>query len=366
MAAVDEKVVLLQRSAGETLKTLQSGNSQNDARSIGRDFAMRNKQRLESGLNSAAAAGNGAPQQADQSLVVLRGFADSIGPTLLEATQITCESVLGKTLPHVCESSMQQLDIASSLDSSVPKLTATTSMQSFSQAVDKIHQAQNKIFKQEVNVTQNRTNAAVASSEKIVAHSIKNFKTYMSNVKKEMTALETDLHGLKMGGHQHSFTSAASMDADATFDDILQSAVVLCTRRQWNDGITKILDAANVPLLIRFLETDEISDLREELVDPENLPFPAFLSLSHQLSHDLRSSLGAVPLRVSWLHELAVEWDDTLHTMKQGGKDAQLIQSCRGEFQHISDALSIIDKTEVDRETRRNLQLIRKVFKNVI
>ncbi len=364
MAALDQQVIALQKQAGVVMKALQEQALKDDAVQVGRDFANRNKGRLTQQQQAAqpAPAANAALQ--NDVMQTLAKFTTAIPPAVNDASKLTVKDTLAKAIPAAVDKALAQIEKQDS-DLSLPKMSGTESMQQFTNAVDKSNQAFNKLLK-------NETASLESMTVRIVTSSTERGKTVIQNSKAFLASLATELTGLRADIQDANTTLAAARSAAAVSapvrdpSEVIKAAVSSAQAGRWAEAIIAVTNTGDIAVVMGFLQDKYIVANKDVLCDPATLPLPVLVTLLVSIASDIKAQSGNIPFRVGWLSDLLVEWDDRLRAMRTDPANSKLLSGCYDQFEVVNQNIAAIDKkTEVDRGTRFNIQLVTKLLREI-
>lgn len=347
---IDQRVVALQQLATQSLKALQAQSVRDAARAAGQDHGTRSTFRPAGAQASQSA---GLPPQTTE---VIRSFSEAVKTGIRESATRCIEQSLAKNLPAATAKSMDYMEAAEKSNSALPKLASTEGMQQFQAAIDKLNAAQIKMIKAESGIAARTAMVAVSGSKEAVESAVSRFQQYVSKVNAEVKLLRNDVAELRAKG------GVGSAPAEPL---TLEKVHGMLAAGNWVAAFAAVVEAADVDLLINVLESEPVERHRDTLLNPATLPFPIVLAVLKQLAHDLDSRLGAIPLRVGWISEFAMDWDEKLHDMAANkGDDARALRQAADAFAEIVEALSAVNvKGKIDTTSRRAITTAVKVFK---
>jgi hypothetical protein len=369
LASIDEQIVNLQKQASVALKALQDAKSKDDAQLAGREFALRNKNRL----NAAAAGSNGSnsnngpsgnsmtPAQIEL-MHGLRSFVDSLAPSVRDASGDTCRKILAQTLPSAVSRTMNLADTADQ-DIALPDISVTKGMQTFGLAVDKIHQSQNNTLKIERNQVEQLSVRLMQGGDRITKTIVAS-KAFMAQLKAEMSGLRTDVReandAVRSSGSKSSAIAAISgSSSSVSIEKVLEEAARLVQSGKWSDAVALVERTGEITALVQFLIS--VEDSASVLVDPHTLPITLMTQVCYRLALDLRGQIGNAATRCKWIHDFLVDWDETLLACK--ANDAKTFSLISEPLEAVFNELSGIDvRKDVDRATKNRISLCKRLL----
>lgn len=353
LEAVKVAVEGLQPVASQNLSTLQQADL------LDRSDALALQSAVGAALKPGAANEGGRDK--------LRSFYSAIGESIhTEASRVATTAMKESLKKQVAITAQNISNVlgagAKQQDIQIPKLASTDSMKAFLASVDKAHSAQNNVIKAEIAKFQAQCNDIVASAKKKAAATTNTSRVHIQSINTSFAELGSEIAALVQASKQRAAgvpQPAAQKDATAIFE----KSKVLAKAGSWEDAFANILEAANLSLLAQFLEMDEVVQNRQRITGPQILSFPVVHAFCQQLCHNIGASAGLIALRVGWLHDILVGWDERFNALKEGkDKDSAMFQRCSYDFQVMSNTLQGLQANQVDNATRRQLTLVKRLL----
>eukprot|EP00331_Platyophrya_macrostoma_P011798 CAMPEP_0176431280 /NCGR_PEP_ID=MMETSP0127-20121128/14728_1 /TAXON_ID=938130 /ORGANISM="Platyophrya macrostoma, Strain WH" /LENGTH=821 /DNA_ID=CAMNT_0017813277 /DNA_START=87 /DNA_END=2552 /DNA_ORIENTATION=- len=367
---IDEKLVSLQKNARQITTTFQDPKLKDEAQFAGREFALRNKHRL----NQAAGAPTPVqpqvttgghvvmtPAQADL-MQGVRNLIDAIPGYVRTATAESTKKLLGGVLPQAVSRAMSAAESVDQ-DAALPKLTITEGMQTFSAAIDKIQQSQNNILKQERATNESLCLRMVPSNERHTKV-LQTSKSFLQSVKSELSLLRDEINCTKKIVKDIKTLGGAATVPVQSAEEVLAEAVALCSSGQWSEAVAKVDALGDLPSLMHLLQSDICTEQRGTITSSSTLPLPLMLQVCRKLANNITEQPGNVPFRAKWVHDFIVDWDDKLVELKTN--DASQIAALQPILEEIVANLSSIDPRNTDRATRNNVKLVDRLIQPLI
>ena len=362
MSALDQQVIAIQKQAGAVLKALQEQSLKDEAEQVGREFARRNKSRLTQQQQQQQQSAASSQQQSD-AMLTLSKFTAAIPPAVNDAAKCTAKDTLAKAIPAAVEKALAQVDKQDN-DLSLPKMNTTESMQLFTNAVDKSNQAFSKLLKNETAALESLTVKIVTSATERGKTVVQNSKNFVAALSAELSALRAEVQETKAVVASRGVSAASAAPRDPS--EVIKQALSSAQAGRWADAVVAVTNTGDITIVMSFLQDKFVLANKQVLCDPASLPFGAFVTLLVSVANDIKSQPGNIPFRIGWLSELLVEWDDVLLAMKTDATNGKLLAGCQDQFDAVAQNIAGIDKkTEVDRSTRFNMQLITKMLRQL-
>jgi hypothetical protein len=353
LRVLDASIVSLERLANERLGILRAGQA--EAAALGEASARQTAAAIFANVAGNGLGGHDGEIPVNQE--VLNGFTQSV----TEAATITVQQALSAGLKqHVANSVDRAAAIVANNTEKegLPtlKLAALPSMQALGEALDKAQAQQNELFRRQKEQDNAKYRNIIKSVQDKVLKTQQQAAQYLKELQGELSGLKGDLGSLGSAG------PAAPHDAVESDEAVHQKALLLAEQGQWQQSLLKATGAGKTSVLLRFLETDFIKANRESLAEAMALSAPLFLTLLQQLSSELESNVGLIPVRTGWLHTFTLAFDEAAER-----RDSKLIEQLRASSVHIANVQDSIaaaeaHKTALDRTTQRQLKVVRKAL----
>nr|CCC94943.1 conserved hypothetical protein [Trypanosoma congolense IL3000] len=360
LRSIDEGVVNLQKRASDAMRLFQDARERERAQTIGRQFAIRNKGRL----NNQQLGGQSADtlnQKQRRLLEEIRSAVENSERVAADTAKEAVRSSLSRRLKDAVQKGVkeaEQIDI----NSGTPVLRSTDSMRVFSNGLDASVRELVRALKEHCKVMK----TSVGSSSTTTANCIARAKEFTQSIKREKQLLATELEATK-----DAVSRVGTQGSPLDLETLVARATSVAEKGDWVTAFTSVLEASNIAALLCFLESKVCVDNVATMVSPQTIPLPTFLSLCLQLSYELGEQLNLIPLRIQSLHTFFVEWDDTLKDMKQNASQGDsrcktMYELTRRELGSVVEQLTAVDDKSVDRRSRNNLRLVRKLINSLL
>ncbi|KAG8348672.1 hypothetical protein ERJ75_000993400 [Trypanosoma vivax] len=355
--SIDKRIVDLQKRASGTMRLFQEARERQEAQTAGREFAVRNKGRLELQKQLAGASPDGfTPSQ--------RLLLEEIRSVVEKVQEVVSEGVLGtvklRLSQHLKDAVMKGAKEADQLDivSGAPTVRSTDSMRVFSNGLDASVRTLTRALKDHCNMMKAAVDACTDASASCVTRA----KEFREEIVREKQLLAMELEKTRDVINQVG-VSVVPIDPDT----LVKRAVELAEKDNWAAAFTVVLEASDITVLLAFLENKVCVDNMSIIVKPQTIALPTFLSLCLQLSYELNGPRGCIPLRIQLLHAFFVEWDDALKEIKkkalQGdNQNKQMFELTKRELLNVIEQVALVDDHAVDRRSRNNIRLLKKLM----
>ncbi|RNF18552.1 uncharacterized protein Tco025E_04426 [Trypanosoma conorhini] len=366
LRSIDERVVDLQKRASEAMRLFQETRAREEAQTIGRKFATRNKGRLELLQQQQQ-------EQQEQSLAVespetlnasqqefldqIHAILEEVDPGAAESAESTVKAVLTQRLKDAVAKGAKEAE-QMDLGIVVPTIRSTDSMRVFSNGTDSAMRVLIRAIKDHHALMQ----APLKASTNASAECITKAREFGASIKHEMKKLSEELNETK------NAVSQLSVVAVPVAPDVLVSrAVAAAEANDWTTAFNIALAASDIAVLLGFLQNEVCTENMSTITRPQAISLTAFLSLCLQLSFELNSQPELIPLRIQIMDAFYVEWDDALKEIKQKAtEDASeknsLFELSKQELGRVLEPLSGVDDSVIDRRSRNRLRLLRRLI----
>ncbi|ORC84884.1 uncharacterized protein TM35_000401510 [Trypanosoma theileri] len=371
LRSIDEGVVGLQKRASEAMQLFQDARAREEAQTIGRKFAVRNKGRLELELEQQQQQERRqTPQTPGTVSAAQKELLEQIHSIVEEVETLTAGSasdvvkaLLSRRLKDSVAKGAKEAEQIE-LSTLVPSIRSTDSMRIFNNGVDAAMRTLVRAIKDHHAMMQTSLSVTTNSSNDCISKA----KTFNESLKREMQQLKNELkETIEVVSQVNIDTTPVPVDPDV----LVARAVELAEAGEWGTALTVVLEASDITVLLAFLESKVCVDNKATMVSPQTLTLPTFLSLCLQLSFELGEQPGSIPLRIQLLHAFYVEWDDTLKEMKRQAaldKNHQkpMFELTKQELQSVAEQLAAVQDNSIDRRSRNNLRLLKKLIGSLI
>ncbi|KEG11826.1 hypothetical protein DQ04_02241040 [Trypanosoma grayi] len=369
LRSIDERVVDLQKRASEAMRLFQEARAREEAQTIGRKFATRNKGRLEHQQQqqqqhpaiTESPDGMNAAQQ--ELLEQIRSVVDEAEPLTAESAAEVVKALLSRRLKDAVAKGAKEAE-QSDAGVVMPNIRSTDSMRVFNNGVDGAMRQLIRTIKDHHIMMQ----ASLTASSSASAACLAKAKDFGETLKREMRLLSRELKDTteivsRVG------VAAAPVDPDV----LVARAVALAEAGEWGTALTIALEASDITVLLAFLEHKVCADNMSTVVSPQTITLPTFLSMCLQLSFELGEQPGSIPLRIHLLHAFYVEWDDALKVLKRkaaaaedGNQQKLMFELTRREMRNVAEQLGRVEDHSVDRRSRNNLRLLKRLIGSLL
>ncbi|KAG5483523.1 hypothetical protein CUR178_07844 [Leishmania enriettii] len=383
--AVDADLVGMQKNASDTMRLLQDSRYRTEAQNSGRNFAIRNRSRLEKNASAAVSPANtksAAPADAagpdgdygvltagERELVLsIRNFVQEVQGGSAAAASAALKALLGKQLRLSVERAANEagkLDVPASVTGDFNTLQ---SVQEFRRVVNASITRIGAATKRFQDL--NRTTVEASSAQ--TAACLSQAETFRQKLSSSLRSMKEEVAEVKVELSQCQLSSKAAGEAAAppSPDAILARALAQAKEEDWKGALTTILASNDIGILLSFLENEVCREQQAALTSPKTLTLPLFLSLCLQLTFEMPLQAGAVPLRLQLLSDFYVEWDDWLRTIRmQAQKDSQqaaVYEIVKRELSTVLEALEAVPREQLDRKSRNKERLVHKLISQLL
>ncbi|CBH17277.1 hypothetical protein, conserved [Trypanosoma brucei gambiense DAL972] len=357
LRSIDERVVNLQKHASEAMRLLQEAWEREKAQTIGREFAIRNKGRLEQQQQVAGQSTDNLTPRQQELLEEIRSIVEKSEQLAVDTATEVVKAQLSRRLKDAVAKGAKEADQVE-LSSGTPIVRSTDSMRLFSNGVD----AAVRTLVRAVKGYHKTMKTVVDSSSAATASCVAKAREFTASLNREKQLLASELMAT-MEVVRHGGAPTQPVDPDA----LVARAIALAEANDWVTSFTTVLEASDITVLLHFLESEVCVNNVTAMVNPQSITLPTFLSLCLQLSFELNNLQGLIPSRVKALHAFFVEWDDTLKDMKSRAADGNskhkpMFELTKRELRNVLEQLEIVDDKAVDRCSRNNLRLLKKLI----
>ncbi|KAG5484401.1 hypothetical protein LSCM4_07968 [Leishmania orientalis] len=383
--AIDADLVGMQKNASDTMRLLQDSRYRTEAQNSGRNFAIRNRSRLEKNASAAVSPANtkpAAPADAagpdgeygvltagERELVLsIRNFVQEVQGGSAAAASAALKALLGKQLRLSVERAANEagkLEVPASVTGDFNTLQ---SVQEFRRVVNASITRIGAATKRFQDL--NRTTVEASSAQ--TAACLSQAETFRQKLSSSLRSMKEEVAEVKVALSQCQLSSKAAGEAAAppSPDAILARALAQAKEEDWKGALTTILASNDISILLSFLENEVCREQQAVLTSPKTLTLPLFLSLCLQLTFEMPLQAGAVPLRLQLLSDFYVEWDDWLRTIRmQAQKDAQqaaVYEIVKRELSTVLGALEAVPREQLDRKSRNKERLVHKLISQLL
>ncbi|KAG5484095.1 hypothetical protein LSCM1_05950 [Leishmania martiniquensis] len=383
--AIDADLVGMQKNASDTMRLLQDSRYRTEAQSSGRNFAIRNRARLEKNASAAVSPANAKPAAAadaagtdgeygmltagERELVLsIRNFVQEVQGGSAAAASAALKALLGKQLRLAVERAANEagkLEIPASVTADFNTLQ---SVQEFRRVVNASIARIGAATKRFHDL--NRTTVEASSAQ--TATCLAQAEAFRQKLSSSLRSMKEEVAEVKVALSQCQFSSKAAVEAAAppSPEAILARAVAQAKEEDWRGALTTILASNDISILLAFLDNDLCREQQAVLTSPRTLTLPLFLSLCLQLTFEMPLQSGSVPLRLQLLSDFYVEWDDWLRTIRmQAQKDAQqgaVYEIVKRELSTVLEALEAVPREQLDRKSRNKERLVHKLISQLL
>ncbi|KAH9600120.1 hypothetical protein LSM04_002998 [Trypanosoma melophagium] len=372
LRSIDEGVVGLQKRASEAMQLFQDARAREEAQTIGRKFAVRNKGRLELELGQQQQEQDrrqtpqtpGTVTTAQKELLEqIHSIVDEVETLTAGSASEVVKALLSRRLKDAVAKGAKEAEQIE-LSTLVPSIRSTDSMRVFNNGVDAAMRTLVRAIKDHYAMMQTSLNVTTTSSSECISKA----KTFNEEIKREMQQLKNELKETVEVVSQMGINSTpVPVDPDV----LVARAVELAEAGDWGTAFTVVLEASDITVLLAFLESKVCTEHKATIVSPQTLSLPTFLSLCLQLSFELEEQPGSIPLRIQLLHAFYVEWDDSLKDMKRQAAVAKnhqkpMFELTKQELHNVAEQLAAVQDNSIDRRSRNNLRLLKKLIASLI
>lgn len=355
---IDGRMVDLQKRASDAMRLLQEARAREDAQTLGRRFATRNKGRLEQQQQQQQQQlrldqSTGITESQEEFFEELSSVLGEVESISADSAQESLKALIPHSLKNLLASVVRKLE---RLDSSALSLDTSFAehARAFSNGLDTpLHLLFRPI--KERNAVMQKSLAASSSS---TANCLSKAKEFVETLRREMQLMACELKE----------TTNATAEAPVEPEVLLSRAVTAAELKDWATAFTTALGAADINVLLSFLESKVCLENMSTITQAKVIPLPTFISLCLQLSFELDTQPELISSRIQFLHTFYVEWDDTLREFKQnamtnnGTQDKVLFELARRELQCVLKDLESVKEHSAERRTRNSLRLLRKLI----
>ncbi|KAF5220519.1 hypothetical protein ECC02_006476 [Trypanosoma cruzi] len=365
LRSIDERVVDLQKRASEVMRLFQEARAREEAQTIGRKFAARNKGRLELQQPQAQSPKAESPDTLNASqqnfLDQIHSMLDEVDAAAAESAQETVKVLLTQRLKDAVAKGAKEAE-QTDLGIVAPTIRSTDSMQVFSNAIDSAMRLLVRAIKDHHAMMQSPLKASITASTECATKA----KEFGASLKNEMQKLLDEINETKKAVSQMNVT-AVQVDPDV----LVSRAVAAAEANDWSTAFTIALEASDITVLLGFLEHKVCMDNMSTIVRPQKISLPTFLSLCLQLSFELDTQPGSIPLRIQLLHLFYVEWDDALKEIKQkatgnASQEKLMFELTKREIHNVLEQLALVEDHSLDRRSRNQLRLLKKLMNSFL
>ncbi|ESL05723.1 hypothetical protein TRSC58_06616 [Trypanosoma rangeli SC58] len=362
LRSIDESVVDLQKRASEALRLFQETRAREEAQTIGRKFAARNKGRLELQQqqqeqsltrNSSEILSVAQQELLDQ----IHAILDEVDPGAAESAEETVKVLLNQRLKDAVAKGAKE---AEQIDLGIPtpNIRSSDSMRVFSNGVDSAMRVLIRTIKDHHALMQ----APLRASTTAATECITKAREFGASLKQEMKRLSEELNETKNAVLQ---LSVVAMPVDP--DVFVSKAVLAAEANDWVTAFHIALTTSDITVLLGFLQSEVCTENMSTITRPQAIPLTTFLSLCLQLSYEINLQPEFIPLRIQLIHLFYVEWDDALKEIKQKAMECtsdknSLFELSKQELGRVLEPLGSVDESTIDRRSRNNLRLLRKLI----
>ncbi|EPY30766.1 hypothetical protein STCU_03903 [Strigomonas culicis] len=361
---VDSALLTVQQGTTSTMRMLQDSQFREEAQSMGRQFAVRNRQRLDRATAAEPATEPGMMSEKQHEIIEsINLFVKEVEGGSAAAASTALKALLQKHLKVSVEKAAKEMERLDAPGSVTASISSTDSARLFRNAVDG---ATSKVLERtrEFHELMRATLAtSAAESDKAVAAAAQ----YTEKLRKSLQRLQEEVVDTKaMVGRMQSGGAVSAVDPDT----LVARAVARAEQADWQGAFTVALESGDLTVLLAFLEHKVVQDNMALVTSPKTLSLPLFLGLCLQLSFELGSQPGAMPLRLHLLHLFYVEWDDSLQQIKldaaKEARSASALVTVRRELTSVQAQLEEVDTTKLDRKSKNNLRLVNRLLGSLL
>ncbi|KAG5509623.1 hypothetical protein JKF63_06328 [Porcisia hertigi] len=386
---VDADLVHMQKRASDTMRLLQDSRHRTEAQNSGRNFAIRNRARLEKNASTAPSPTSTKPasppascdvaRSADDEYGVLtagerelvlsiRNFVQELQGGSAAAASAALKALLSKQLRHSVERAANEAGKLEIPSYATGDLNTLQSVQDYRRVVNASITRIGAAVKRFHEL--NRTTVEASSGQ--TARCLAEAQSFHEKLSSALRAMKEEVGEVKVALTQCQLSGKAAGEAAAppSPDVILSLAVEQAKSEDWKGALATILAPSDPSLLLTFLESEVCQDQQAVLTSPKTLTLPLFLSICLQLTFEMPLQAGAVPLRLQHLSDFYVEWDDALRTIRvQAQKDPQqasIFSLVKRELSTVLEALETVPREQLDRKSRNKERLVHKLISQLI
>lgn len=355
LRGIDECMVDLQKRASNAMRLLQEARARDEAQTLGRNFAARNKGRLEQ-QQQMVGSSNGMTHSQQELLQRIRTIVKEMEPVIVQCTQTSTEKLISQRLKTVMTNGLKETKKVD-LGPVAPAVRSADSTRAFSSGVDGAMQLLLRAVKDSHAAMQSSLTAPAASTAECLARA----KEFSGALRRETQQLARELRDAK-DAVQRMGAAATPVGSDV----LMLRAVAAAEAKDWGTAFTIVLEADDIAVLLSFLEHQICTENMSLILQPQTIPLPTFVSLCLQLSFELGTHPDLISSRIHFLHAFYVEWDDTLKELKQKAltntNDKSIFEFTKRELQDVLKHLELVKDQSVDRQTRCNIRLLKRLL----
>lgn len=362
--SLEDEFMAVQKRTSTTMRMLQDSKYREEAQASGRNFAIRNKSRLEGTckVSSTEKPEHGMMSESQKELIMgISNFMKSIEGNSERAAAAALKSLLAKHLKTSVQkatSDMEQLEVAGS---TATNLNSAESTRKFRNDIDGSH----KQLLARVKDFHAQLRTSLETSTRDCNTAVDQARAFADKLSRATADLRRDLTETAQVVKSMS-TSSIPVDPET----LVARAVAEAEDGNWPTAVTTALESSDITVLLPFLCSTVCEKNAQTLMSPKTLPLPLFLSLCLQLSFELDLYPAEVPLRVRHLQQFVVDWDDALRGIKtQAAKDAHqaiTFDLVKSELGTVLAALNKVDIKAMERKTRNSLRLLTKLLVSLV
>ncbi|EPY29962.1 hypothetical protein AGDE_09682 [Angomonas deanei] len=367
--ALEGDFLTVQKGATATMRMLQESRYRDEAQQLGKQFAARNKGRIASSGGATVVGGEpmeqGVMTEGQRELLqCITASVKEIESGSFQAASVALKVLLQKHLKLSVDKAAKESEKLDYIATADANIGSTDQARLFRNSMDA---TLNKQILSVVRDLHDMMKTAVDTSSTSTATVLRAAKTYTDTLRTNTVHLKDEVSDLEKA-IKLAKTGAPVPTVDP--NTLVQRAVSRAEAGEWKDAFVVALESGDLTVLLTFLESKVCQDNMSTITSPQTLSVTLFLSVCIQLSFELNSQPGSIPLRLHFLHLFYIDWDDYLQTMKteaaKGDRAATTFESLKRQLISVYNSLEEVDASLLDRKTKNNHRLVSKLLSTLL
>ncbi|EPY39072.1 hypothetical protein AGDE_04857 [Angomonas deanei] len=367
--ALEGDFLTVQKGATATMRMLQESRYRDEAQQLGKQFAARNKGRIASSGGATVVGGEpmeqGVMTEGQRELLqCITASVKEIESGSFQAASVALKVLLQKHLKLSVDKAAKESEKLDYIATADANIGSTDQARLFRNSMDA---TLNKQILSVVRDLHDMMKTAVDTSSTSTATVLRAAKTYTDTLRTNTVHLKDEVSDLEKA-IKLAKTGAPVPTVDP--NTLVQRAVSRAEAGEWKDAFVVALESGDLTVLLTFLESKVCQDNMSTITSPQTLSVTLFLSVCIQLSFELNSQPGSIPLRLHFLHLFYIDWDDYLQTMKteaaKGDRAATTFESLKRQLISVYNSLEEVDASLLDRKSKNNHRLVSKLLSTLL